>query len=84
MQLELDVDISVILMHDGVIGTSKKAKTPLSLKNLVNLSISIFAIIPDIKARGMDPNNMLEEIKGIEYDKLVDLLVDAQKIVSWI
>lgn len=83
MQSELDIEVNVVLIHDGVIGTSKKAETPESLRKLLNLPINVFAIIPDIKARGMDPNNILEEIKGIKYGKLVDLLVDTHKIVSW-
>ncbi len=82
-QLQLYVEITVVLIHDGIIGTSKKAKPPKTLKELLDLPVSVYAIIPDIKARGIDPYNLVDQIKGIEYEDLVDILVSNQKIVSW-
>jgi sulfur relay protein TusB/DsrH len=82
-QIKVDIKINIILIHDGVIGISQEAKAPEYLADLLNLPVNIFAVIPDLKARGIDPKNIIKEIKGIEYDNLVDLLVDTQKIVSW-
>ncbi|MFX1570581.1 MAG: sulfurtransferase complex subunit TusB [Promethearchaeota archaeon] len=82
-QIKLNVDISIVLIHDGVIGTSNKGVTPESLKKILLLPFKIYAIIPDIKARGMDPSNLIDQVKGIEYENLVDILVNTQKIVSW-
>jgi len=82
-QIKLNSDISVVLIHDGVIGTSNRGLTPESLKKILNLPLKIYAIIPDIKARGMDPNNLIDKIKGIEYEDLVDILATSHKIVSW-
>jgi len=82
-QIELDIEITLVLIHDGVIGTSKKGITPESVKQLLNLPINVYAVIPDIQARGMDPNNLINQIKGMEYEDLVDLLVLTEKIVSW-
>ena len=53
------------------------------MKTLLNLPVNVCAIIPDIKARGMDPNNLINQVKAIEYEDLVDILVKTQKIVSW-
>lgn len=83
-QTKVDIKINLILMHDGVIGISQKAKTPEYLEELLNLPVNIFAVIPDIKARGFDPDNIIREIKCIDYEDLVDLLVDTMKIVSWL
>lgn len=82
-QIELDIEITLVLIHDGVIGTSKKGITPESVKQLLILPMNVYAVIPDIQARGMDPNNLISQIKGIEYEDLVDLLVLTEKIVSW-
>jgi tRNA 2-thiouridine synthesizing protein B len=82
-QLNSDFDIYIVMIHDAVIGTTKNGKTPAFLEELVKFSIKIYALIPDIIARGMDPKNLLDQILGIEYDDLVDLLVDTNKIVSW-
>ena len=83
-QLETNTEINIVLMHDGVIGTSMKGETPKFLVELLRLPLNTYAIAPDIKARGMDPNNLINQIKGIEYEDLVDILVDTQKIVSWL
>lgn len=83
-QNETDLEINIILMHDGVIGTSKKGEVPKILAEVLSLPVNIFAILPDIKARGIDPKDLHNQIKPIEYDELVDILIDSQKIVSWI
>ncbi|MFX0000934.1 MAG: sulfurtransferase complex subunit TusB [Candidatus Hodarchaeota archaeon] len=82
-QTSLDLEINIVLIQDGVIGTSRKGITPESIKTLLNLPVNVCAIIPDIKARGMDPNNLINQVKAIEYEDLVDILVETQKIVSW-
>ena len=82
-QIEEDIKISIVLIHDGVIGSAKKEESPQVLIDLISLPVNVLAMIPDIKARGMDSKNLLERVKGISYDDLVDILVDSQKIVSW-
>ncbi len=82
-QIEENIKISIVLIHNGVIGVSKQEVLPLVLENLINLPVNIYALIPDIKARGMDSESLNSQITGIDYDDLVDILVDSQKIVSW-
>ncbi len=82
-QIDIDFEVNIVLIHNGVIGISRKGIIPRSIKTLLNLPVNVYAIIPDIKARGMDPNNLINQIKGIQYDELVDIMVSTQKIVSW-
>ncbi len=78
-----DANIAVVLIHDGVIGTSKKGLMPTSLNLLLNLPVTVFAMTPDLLARGIDPNSVDTRIKCIEYDVLVDILAQTPKIASW-
>lgn len=78
-----EANIVVVLIHDGVIGTSKKGVMPTSLNLLLNLPITVFAMTPDLLARGIDPNSVDTRIKCIEYDVLVDILAKTPKIASW-
>jgi len=82
-QIRTNIEINIVLIHDGVIGTTTNGKVPECLLELSNLPINIYAVITDIKARGMDPNNLFNKIEGIDYEDLVDILVNIQKIVSW-
>ncbi len=82
-QLNQDVHISIVFIHDGVIGTSYKNKISLAMIELLKLPISFYTMIPDLKARGLDSENLKNKIEGIEYEDLVDLLAITSKIVSW-
>ncbi|NVM36153.1 MAG: sulfurtransferase complex subunit TusB [Candidatus Lokiarchaeota archaeon] len=76
--------ITLILLHDGVIGITQKSKIPPVLEELLHTPVTIYALISDILARGMDLKDLRNQIKAIDYDDLVDNLVDSEKIVSWI
>jgi sulfur relay protein TusB/DsrH len=82
-QLEQKHQISIVFLHDGVIGTSKKNKITSSMKKILNLPITTYSLLPDLKARGIDATKLQNKVKGIEYEDLVDLLVTIPKIVSW-
>ncbi len=82
-QVKQQLRIDIILIHDGVIRTTKKGVTPKFLEILLDLPINVYAMIPDIKARGMEPKDLISHIKGIDYEDLVDILVNTQKVVSW-
>ncbi|MFX0048647.1 MAG: DsrH/TusB family sulfur metabolism protein, partial [Candidatus Hermodarchaeota archaeon] len=71
------------LIHDGVIGINKKGKIPNKMEDLLNMNITIYAMIPDLKARGIALEHIHDKVKPIEYDELIDILDKALKIISW-
>ncbi len=75
--------IGFILIHDGVIGGSSRGKVSESMKELFSINLTIFAMIPDLKARGISLDYLDDKIKPIEYNELIDILDNSQKIVSW-
>ena len=82
-QIGNKVNIAIVLIHDGVIGTSQNGTIPSLLDKLLNLSVSVFALLPDLLARGIEPSRVDPRIKCIEYDELVDILAQTPKIASW-
>ncbi|MFX0028221.1 MAG: sulfurtransferase complex subunit TusB [Candidatus Hermodarchaeota archaeon] len=82
-QLKRNSQITFIFIQDGVIGTSLQNKISRSMKKLLDLPITFFSMVPDLKARGLDASNLQNKIKGIEYEDLVDILVTNSKIISW-
>ena len=76
--------ITLILLHDGVIGVSQKSKIPPVLEELLQTPITIYALISDILARGMDLKDLRNNIEAVDYEDLVDIFVNNLKIVSWI
>ena len=75
--------IGVVLIHDGVIGITTKGRISKQMEELLDLNITVFAMIPDLKARGIALEYVSEKIKLIEYDDLVDILDTTPKIISW-
>ena len=76
--------IYLILLHDGVIGVTQKSKIPPVLEELLQTPITIYALISDILARGMDLKDLRNNIEAVDYEDLVDIFVNNLKIVSWI
>ena len=82
-QLKTGVNIKIVLIHDGVIGISKKGEIPQNLEKLINLPLTVCAMLPDLKARGINSKTVHEKVNLIDYEELVDILADTPKIVSW-
>ena len=82
-QVENNVSIAIVLIHDGVIGTSQNGSMPDILNRLLNLPLSVYALLPDLLARGIEPSGLNPRIKCIDYDDLVDILAQTPKTVSW-
>jgi len=82
-QLNKQTKLGVVLIHDGVIGISTKGKIPKQVEDLLNLDVAIFAMTPDMIARGIAPEYVHDGVECIEYDNLIDLIDATPKIISW-
>ena len=82
-QIESDIQVAVVFLHDGVKGTSQSGLIPTLLKELINLPVTVYALLPDLLARGIKPDTVVPKIKCIEYGELVDLLALTPKVASW-
>ncbi|NHJ24805.1 MAG: hypothetical protein EAX89_09535 [Candidatus Lokiarchaeota archaeon] len=76
--------IAVVLIHDGVIGLSRKINLPILVNELLDLPIKVYGLIPDIAARGIDIEDIHQKVKCIQYEDLVDLIATTPIIASWI
>jgi sulfur relay protein TusB/DsrH len=99
-QLTKDVKISLVLLHDAVVGTSSKGTTPNALKELLDFAfqlknmgnvtgieptirLHVQVLTEDLEARGFSADNLIPRVEPINYSKLVDILDESAKIVSW-
>lgn len=83
-QVKNEASVSIVLIHDGVIGISKKGLTPEGLKRLIQAPIKLHAMIPDLEARGFTADNVMEGISCISYDQLTDILIHNDSVISWL
>jgi sulfur relay protein TusB/DsrH len=75
--------MGLVLLHDAVIGSTPPGATPQSLLQLVSMGVKVFALVPDLEARGMTQANLLPQISPLSYDLLADLLAEVPKVASW-
>ena len=82
-QIAKGSELGLVLIHDGVIGINKKGKIPDKMGELVNLDIKLYAMIPDLQARGIAQDTIHDKVKPIGYDELIDIIDVTPKVISW-
>lgn len=82
-QVNKGLQIGLVLIHDGVIGINKNGRIPKNMEELLNSDVTVYAMIPDLQARGIPQEQILDNIKPIGYDNLIDILDITPKIISW-
>lgn len=83
VQVNKGSQIGLVLIHDGVIGINKKGKIPEKMQELLGMNIALYAMIPDLQARGISQEQIHDKVKPIEYNNLIDMLDITPKIISW-
>ena len=74
---------SVLLIEDGVYaalkGTAVEDKVRAAAKNF-----AFYVLGPDLRARGFDEGQLIEGVKVVDYGGFVDLVVEHDKVQSWL
>jgi len=90
LQRNREEKIGVVLLQDAVLGVKKEqfSEKEESFEQLLlealGKGVDIYALEPDLKARAIKPEEIIEGVAQIGYPKLVDLIMDEyEKIVSW-
>ena len=53
------------------------------MEELLKMNVTVYAMIPDLQARGIALENIHDKVKPIGYDDLIDILEITPKIISW-
>lgn len=72
----------ILLLEDGVYGAIESMPESNELQNLIKKGVKVFALINDIKARGLDAK-IAANINAIDYDGFVQLTLDHRCVQSW-
>ncbi|MCW9005550.1 MAG: sulfurtransferase complex subunit TusB [Gammaproteobacteria bacterium] len=74
---------SVLLIEDGVIaslkGTSASDKVSKAMEN-----ITFYVLGPDLNARGMTDDQIIDGIKVVDYEGFVDLTAEHENVQAWL
>jgi tRNA 2-thiouridine synthesizing protein B len=74
---------AVLLMEDGVVGAMQGTRlAPLVTEALDK--VTIYALGPDIQARGLRENQVIDGIRIVDYDGFVDLTAEHDRVQAWL
>ncbi len=73
---------SVLLIEDGVYSAMSGGKKSSVIENAKDLSFYVLG--PDIKARGLSEDRLIDGIKVVDYKGFVELTVTNDTVSAWL
>ena len=73
---------AVLLIEDGVYAAARDTAVSNRMQEAVK-SVSIYALKPDVEARGMQ-NRVMDGVRLVDYGGFVDLVVEHNAVQSWL
>jgi tRNA 2-thiouridine synthesizing protein B len=73
---------SVLLFEDGIYAAVKGSAAADSLRKAAG--ISVYALGPDLKARGIGEDQIIEGVTVVDYGGFVDLVEKHDNVQSWL
>ncbi len=74
---------SVLLFEDGVYAAMQGTVVAEKVKAAVQ-DRKVYALGPDLKARGLDDGRLIDGITVVDYDGFVDLAAESDKVQAWL
>ena len=76
-------DSSILFIEDGVISVMKSTKFSETIENALK-EFKMYVLKPDLEARGLPLNNVIEGVEIVGYDEFVDLTTEHKTVQSWL
>lgn len=74
---------SVLLFEDGIYAALKGTRFETLVKNSL-ANVTIYVLVPDLEARGMRTEQVIEGIKSANYGDFVDLAANNKSVQAWL
>ncbi|MDM8547555.1 sulfurtransferase complex subunit TusB [Candidatus Venteria ishoeyi] len=74
---------SVLLIEDGVYAVQKGSQADAMISDALK-TVNFYVLGPDLDARGMAADNMIDGIKTVDYNGFVDLVADHKAVQAWL
>ena len=74
---------SVLMIEDGVYGAMKGTSKSDVVTSVMG-DVSFYVLGPDLKARGIGEDKLINGIKVVDYSGFVKLTVENDKVQAWL
>jgi tRNA 2-thiouridine synthesizing protein B len=79
----LSAGAAVLLMEDGVYAALTQTSVEEQVKGALD-SVKIYALGPDLQARGLADERVIPGISVVDYAGFVDLAAEHDKVQAWL
>jgi tRNA 2-thiouridine synthesizing protein B len=76
-------DAALLLIEDAVYAVRKNAVAADQLHSALGKH-KVYALEPDLQARGIDAENTIDGVELVDYDGFVELATEYDKLQSWL
>lgn len=73
----------VLLIEDGVLAARKNGAFAQTLQE-AKRACAIYALAPDLSARGIAADDLIDGVEAVDYSGFVDLAADATRVCAWL
>jgi tRNA 2-thiouridine synthesizing protein B len=73
---------ALLLIEDGVYAAARDTVVSKQVQEAMK-SVSIYALTPDVEARGMQ-HRVMDGVRLVDYGGFVDLVVEHNAVQSWL
>ena len=74
---------AILLIEDGVYAVRAGSSAAATLQQALE-NHPVYALQPDLQARGVQPESLIDGIKMVDYDGFVELTTEYEKTQSWL
>jgi len=74
---------AILLIEDGVYALQGNSAAATRLQQAME-NHPVYALQPDLQARGISEENMLDGVEMVDYDGFVKLTTEYEKSQSWL
>jgi tRNA 2-thiouridine synthesizing protein B len=74
---------SILFIEDAVISVLKSTKFSNTISNSLK-DFKMYALKPDLEARGLSLDNVIEGVEIVGYEEFVDLTTEHDSVQSWL
>ena len=74
---------SILFIEDGVYALVRGTRYESTLAE-ASSRVTLYALRPDLEARGIEPGRLVAGVKLVDYHGFVDLAVEHDRVQSWL
>ncbi|MEE8392910.1 MAG: sulfurtransferase complex subunit TusB [Rhodospirillales bacterium] len=74
---------AILLYEDGVYAAARHTTAAAKIEEAVK-NVSVYVLGPDLAARAIDEDNVIDGVKVVDYGGFVDLVVEYGPVQAWL